>query len=968
MAFKVCCSCDLKDVVSVKSFHKSNGGLVWQHQLYQPQLATDGTIWGIVAERDNSAASMNYRVFAPSITWPATTATPEASVSGRFGVKLWYRQLNPDTGETLYDTTWNWYSWKSAGSSDAFVNSNRPFILAPMFQQDAASINEDGWHVTPDGGAVLCRIESFDTYNTTATRSYRLVAAPIRSGGSASMTFTAAANGIHAETTVTITNVVGMTAASFASQLAAGLPHIVSITATGGNYPYEHIDFEIEWETNSHHFKTYTFPSSSAVDPVIRDVTTGSIKGVLTTTTTLRAQKWQWLSETEIVGVSSTLQSFANVNPLLPPNTGHCVQKMTVSGGVLSSNWVSLPCEYRTTTVYPHGEKILYSRPSVKNGTLIVTHTPGRGDDQSVGETSTWHQLSTSDGSLTGNGVNTFRFPERFQFATETQLFAQGVRCIGAGTVGGVFNGTQRTNGIVDGHCELTSSLSGSTKTWEGSYGPTQADITLSGAPVCQSVADGSMLFWSYINKPSGTTPDDESAFRITPTTGSDGFKLAFVMSVASRSTFISPSNPAWSSVFSFADGYYVNDYRFESPVNCRWNTTDLEWRTVWMLSDGVTIAEATDWLAFDADETDWQTAVDAVWGVNYTDHQNCIIDLASEVVPGSEAPLPLMAWERFPTMTIWSQNPDPGTGQAPDYLADHTSAPRGQIQLRSTTEFGWVKHSTKIGAMNWSDGVTLWERSFGRQRKLFLSTMASSVYCVHTENQLVCAGMDVLAESSPETYTFTETQTWTCPDWVDAPILVRCWGAGGGGGATDDFSGSSAGGGGGGAFSQKYVTVTPGQTYTITVGSGGAGGNSGNINGQAGGDSWFSSVSEVLAKGGQGGTGALLDDDEAGGAGGAAASGVGTVKYSGGNGAAGVSTSYGGGGGASAGTSNNGAAATNGTGAIASNLGGNGGNGSTPTPGSTPGGGGGGNQGTAASNTIRPGAAGGGGLVTLTY
>lgn len=216
-----------------------------------------------------------------------------------------------------------------------------------------------------------------------------------------------------------------------------------------------------------------------------------------------------------------------------------------------------------------------------------------------------------------------------------------------------------------------------------------------------------------------------------------------------------------------------------------------------------------------------------------------------------------------------------------------------------------------------------------------------------------------------PQTYSFWETTDWECPDNV-TEVTVRCWGGGGGGGATDDYSGSAAGGGGGGAFSSKVVSVTPGTTYTITVGSGGAAGVEGNINGQAGGDSWFSDAGTVMAKGGSGGTGALLDEDEAGGAGGASASGVGTTKFSGGDGADGSSGNYGGGGGASAGTNNNGAAATNGAGANGTNNGGNGG--SSGTAGGPPGGGGGGAKGTAASDTILPGGAGGGGLVTLRY
>ncbi len=217
------------------------------------------------------------------------------------------------------------------------------------------------------------------------------------------------------------------------------------------------------------------------------------------------------------------------------------------------------------------------------------------------------------------------------------------------------------------------------------------------------------------------------------------------------------------------------------------------------------------------------------------------------------------------------------------------------------------------------------------------------------------------------ETIEYKETTDWVCPPGV-LSVQVRCWGGGGGGGASDDSSGSAAGGGGGGAFAQREVTVTPGTTYHINVGLGGQGGYDGNINGGAGGDSWFSTVTTVRAKGGSGGQGATLDDDEAGGAGGSALSSVGTLKRRGGNGASGLSGSWGGGGGASASDTADGASSTTGTGALGVNGGGNGGDGTIPTGGGVPGGGGGGAKGDGSSSMIRPGAAGGDGLVILQF
>lgn len=67
----------------------------------------------------------------------------------------------------------------------------------------------------------------------------------------------------------------------------------------------------------------------------------------------------------------------------------------------------------------------------------------------------------------------------------------------------------------------------------------------------------------------------------------------------------------------------------------------------------------------------------------------------------------------------------------------------------------------------------------------------------------------------------FTASGTWTAPSGVSR-VIVQLWGAGGGGG----FAGfiNNAGAGGGGAFASAVLTVTPGSTYSIAVGTGGGG------------------------------------------------------------------------------------------------------------------------------------------------
>ena len=158
----------------------------------------------------------------------------------------------------------------------------------------------------------------------------------------------------------------------------------------------------------------------------------------------------------------------------------------------------------------------------------------------------------------------------------------------------------------------------------------------------------------------------------------------------------------------------------------------------------------------------------------------------------------------------------------------------------------------------------------------------------------------------------FSATDTWTVPSGVTS-VTVEAWGGGGNGGSTYVSTGQANGGGGGGAYARKEVSVTPGGDYTVTVGG-------------AGGDSWFSTDSTVLAKGGSnGGTGS----NGAGGAGGSSGSSIGDTVYAGGNGAAGQDGVTSGGGGGAAGSSGAGGNASAGTGGTGTSIGGgDGGNG----------------------------------------
>lgn len=210
-------------------------------------------------------------------------------------------------------------------------------------------------------------------------------------------------------------------------------------------------------------------------------------------------------------------------------------------------------------------------------------------------------------------------------------------------------------------------------------------------------------------------------------------------------------------------------------------------------------------------------------------------------------------------------------------------------------------------------------------------------------------------ALDGPAAYiTFYVSTTWTCP--VDVySIKVEATGAGAGGGGDASANGDK-GGGAAGAYASNYqVPVTPGTTYTITVGTGGIGGTS-----NAGGDGADSSFvgdggTTVAAASGKGGT------KTAAGAGGTTAASTGLTKYAGGSGGAPVpqAATAGAGGGEAAGPEGAGDPGDNsislnatgrpgGSGLTAGGDGGRGGDypNGTGSDGNVPGGGGGGGAG----------------------
>jgi hypothetical protein len=231
----------------------------------------------------------------------------------------------------------------------------------------------------------------------------------------------------------------------------------------------------------------------------------------------------------------------------------------------------------------------------------------------------------------------------------------------------------------------------------------------------------------------------------------------------------------------------------------------------------------------------------------------------------------------------------------------------------------------------------------------------------------------------APVTQTFTASTTWVCPAGVTSISLAEAWGpgGGGGGGGTNNSTGGAGGGGAGAYSAAANVAVTPGNSYTVTVGAAGAGGapslGGGVIGSDGGGASSFPGNSvTVTAPGGKGGGPGSFS------VGGNGAPASGNVPSFGG-GAGGMNPNYpnGGGGGSSGGTAaagqpgGNSTSGTAGAGGAAVAGGGTGGNGARGNvaggAGGAPGGGGGGGAGNV-GGIGTAGGPGGSGQVRITY
>jgi hypothetical protein len=245
--------------------------------------------------------------------------------------------------------------------------------------------------------------------------------------------------------------------------------------------------------------------------------------------------------------------------------------------------------------------------------------------------------------------------------------------------------------------------------------------------------------------------------------------------------------------------------------------------------------------------------------------------------------------------------------------------------------------------------------------------------------NRFSVTGGTITTSGSYTIHTFTSSGTLVVTGDGTVDYLTV---AGGGGGGKDDYSGNRGGGGGGaGGYRTASSFNVSSQSYTITVGAGGAPGNASNETGTNGGDSVFSTVTSTGGGGGGGHSASANEQGSAGGSGGGGsngqAGGAGTAGQgntggtggpdapymgAGGGGASAVGASVGSGqtaggaGGAGTASSISGSSVT-----YAGGGGGGGGGGSAGGAGGSGGGGAGSTTSTGTSGTANTGGGGGG-------
>lgn len=224
----------------------------------------------------------------------------------------------------------------------------------------------------------------------------------------------------------------------------------------------------------------------------------------------------------------------------------------------------------------------------------------------------------------------------------------------------------------------------------------------------------------------------------------------------------------------------------------------------------------------------------------------------------------------------------------------------RKSILVRSAGVGASNYGGTELSSLLWNSTSAINAISFYIQSGNILAGSTFTIYGVANADKFNKANGGVISEDSTYVYhTFGSTGTFTPKEALTADILVIAGGGGGG-----NFGGGGGGAGGLLAHTSQSLTAT---SYTVTVGSGGAGGAANSaLYGTAGGNSQFGALTASVG-GGRGGGRATSSPGTTGGSGGGNAYSLGSLAGTSGQGyAGGAGTAGGGGGGGGAGEAGN--------------------------------------------------------------
>lgn len=708
------CGCDLS-AKTLKAFDKATGSLRWHHWLDNVVLSSDGdTIYGYAYEEDDSAAALACTMVRLAGTGTPVTLGIAATSATRY--QKWVRKIDSN-GAVLGDSTFFWYTG-NGGYTDTPIE----------LPADGAGWMQDFYGASSDGGLLQITgdytlgttlgdyLIIWDDNNTTTTRRYTFVAAAVRDLatppiGGAKIRFIAAYDGTNAEQTIDVGSTIGITAADLATALEA-FPHIVSATGTGGPYPLINIDLEIEWAQSATHFKSVQRQSSTSrgVMTWVRDWDTAEITAILAqpSTAVSKASLWQFDASDNIFGIGTNPTTSIGS----PAEVGIAVEKFTLSAGAYTQAWRTRPTLDRPPIWGPASgadTSIYYTRPAIRNSQLIVGHYPGRGNDQSVGQHSEWHELNMSTGALSSNGSANNRRVFRPWFASSTKIVAPGWDSFVLDPVGGLGAGYFQCERSGPNFLSLMNAISGVTVDYNGPFGQLFSTTTQTmTADTTAIYCCKGLIANTSASGGSGWSADSQTVLRSTN---------ARMMTVLTRDTIGATSRVSPDAYFSLADYYRIQHF-LESPINYHWNETGLQWRVAFFASDTITsstdASSYTAWLDFADDETDLQAALDTLLGTND--------DGANAFVEGPDYPVtaidtcPQMVWQRGITLIFPANNlAFPAETPPVHYgLNLRDSVRYCRIQLQSAIGELHTLSGGNIIRMDWSTSDVNWDVPFG--------------------------------------------------------------------------------------------------------------------------------------------------------------------------------------------------------------------------------------------------------------